>query len=150
MPRLTGFLPDINVWLALASPRHVHSPLCVEWLNQTEVPILFCRLSQMGFLRLLTNASAMGPDVLSSNDAWGAYHSMLCDERIGFAPEPFALEEEWRKTTLHPKPMAQNWTDAYLAAFAQCAGLRLATLDCALASKADQALLLTARSDLRG
>jgi predicted nucleic acid-binding protein len=97
----------------------------------------------MGLLRLLTNSAVMGKDVLTSRDAWGAYQAILADERIGFAPEPFALEEEWRPLTSQRRSMPQIWTDAYLAAFAQCAGLRLATLDRGLASRVTGALLLT-------
>src|SRR3982751_5474901 len=35
MPILKTFLPDVNVWLALASRRHVHSQICSTWLNRS-------------------------------------------------------------------------------------------------------------------
>ena len=96
----------------------------------------------MGLLRLLTNESVMGSDVLSSRDAWRAYRTILADERIQFAPEPFSLEPEWRRLTAQDRPTPKIWTDAYLAAFARAGGMRLVTLDQAAARMAPEALLL--------
>jgi predicted nucleic acid-binding protein len=96
----------------------------------------------MGLLRLLTNESVMGSDVLSSRDAWRAYRTILADERIQFAPEPFALEPEWRRLTAQDRPTPKLWTDAYLAAFARAGGMRLVTLDQAAVKMAPEALLL--------
>jgi toxin-antitoxin system PIN domain toxin len=137
------FLPDVNVWLALASQRHAHSILCGEWL-ETVAPegAVFCRVTQMGILRLLTNATVMGDDVSTSRNAWRAYRTILADERIGFAPEPLAMEDLWRKLTSLDRPAPKLWTDAYLSAFARTAGLRLVTLDRAMLAMAPDALLL--------
>jgi|SRR5450432_4155195 toxin-antitoxin system PIN domain toxin len=137
------FLPDVNVWLALASQRHVHAVRCSEWLD-SEAPdgAVFCRVTQMGLLRLLANATVMGDDVLTSRGAWRAYRNILADERIGFAPEPMALEDHWRKLTSLDRPAPKLWTDAYLSAFARAAGLRLVTLDRAILAIAPEALLL--------
>jgi uncharacterized protein len=137
------FLPDVNVWLALASRRHAHSVRCSEWL-ETIGPegAFFCRVTQMGLLRLLTNQTVMGDDVVTSRDAWRAYRTILADERIGFAPEPLALEEPWRKLTSLDRPAPKLWTDAYLSAFAHTAGLRLVTLDRATLAIAADALVL--------
>lgn len=143
MPRSKIFLPDINVWLALASARHIHAAACGQWLNSIESEgVAFCRVSQMGLLRLLTNEAVMGGDVLASRDAWRVYRSILADERIHFAPEPYALEGEWRRLTGQDRQATKIWTDAYLAAFARAAGMRLVTLDRAVLSIADEALLL--------
>ncbi|MBV9443793.1 MAG: hypothetical protein JO217_14015, partial [Acidobacteriaceae bacterium] len=124
MRRSTIFLPDINVWLALASDRHVHSRKCTAWLNSIEGgSLLFCRATQMGLLRLLTNKSVMGDDVLSSRDAWQTYDAILQDERVAFTVEPVGLEPEWRRFTLHDHPAPKVWTDAYLSAFAEAGGM---------------------------
>jgi toxin-antitoxin system PIN domain toxin len=137
------FLPDVNVWLALASQRHAHSVRCGKWLDTvTTDGAVFCRVTQMGLLRLLTNATVMGSDVLTSRNAWRAFRSILADERIGFAPEPLALEDHWRKLTSLDRPAPKLWTDAYLSAFARAAGLRLTTLDRAILAIAPDALLL--------
>jgi toxin-antitoxin system PIN domain toxin len=143
MPTSKIFLPDVNVWLALASERHVHAPTCGNWLNSIRGgEVVFCRVTQMGLLRLLTNESVMGNDVLSSRDAWRVYRTMLADERIQFAPEPFALEPEWRRLTAQERPTPKIWTDAYLAAFAHAGGMQLVTLDRAVLSMAREAWLL--------
>lgn len=97
----------------------------------------------MGFLRLLTHTSVMGSDVLSSREAWRVYRTILADERIQFAPEPFTLEQEWRRVTMQDRPTPKIWTDAYLIAFARAAAMQLVTLDRAVLSLASEALLLT-------
>ena len=84
----------------------------------------------------------MGSDVLSSREAWRVYRTILSDERIQFAPEPFGLEQEWRKVTMRDRPEPKIWTDGYLIAFARAAGMRLVTLDRAVLSIATEALLL--------
>src|SRR5271165_2166888 len=146
MPISKIFLPDVNVWLALASRRHVHASVCGGWLNS--IPsgeVVFCRVTQMGLLRLLTHESVMGSDVLSSRDAWRAYRTILADERIQFAPEPFSLEPDWRRMTSQDRPAPKIWTGAYLAAFARAGGMQLVTLDRAAAKMAPEALLLKCR-----
>jgi hypothetical protein len=143
MPTSTIFLPDVNVWLALASKRHIHATICGNWLNDLDfVEIAFCRVTQMALLRLLTNEAVMGSDVLISKEAWRIYRTLLADVRVQFAQEPFALEPEWRKLTMLERPTPKIWTDAYLAAFARAAGMRLVTLDRAMLSMAPEALLL--------
>ena len=144
MPKSKSFLPDVNVWLALASRRHVHSIPCSRWLDTIHAEgVFYCRITQMGLLRLLTNSHVMGGDVLASRDAWRVYRGILADERIGFAPEPFALEEQWRKLTSQDRPMPKLWTDAYLAAFARSAAMQFVTLDRAVLAMAPEALLLS-------
>jgi predicted nucleic acid-binding protein len=92
------FLRDVNVWLAPASLRHAHAVRSGEWLDSAAPEgAVFGRVTQMALLRLLTNATVIDDDVLTSLDAWRAYRTILADERIGFAPEPLALEEHWRK-----------------------------------------------------
>ncbi len=134
----------MNVWLALVSRRHVHAAACAIWLNNLhQAEVMFCRVSQMGLLRLPTNESVMGRDVLSSRDAWRAYAKLLVDDRIGFAPEPFTLEGDWRKLTISGRPTPKIWTDAYLAAFARSAEMQLVTLDRAIVSLDPNVLLLS-------
>jgi toxin-antitoxin system PIN domain toxin len=143
MPRSKIYLPDVNVWLALASRRHVHASLCSNWMNSLpSAEVAFCRVTQMGLLRLLTTQSVMGNDVLSNRDAWRVYRTILADERIQFAPEPFALEQEWRRLTSQQGRSPKIWTDAYLAALARAGGMQLVTLDRAVLAIADDALLL--------
>ena len=144
MPRSIIYLSDVNVWLALASERHVHARICGHWVTSLDSDeLMFCRVTQMALLRLLTHESVMGNDVLSSREAWRVYWRMFTDERVQFAPEPFALEEEWRKLTSHSQPAPKIWTDAYLVAFARSSGSKLVTLDQAMLSLAPDSLILS-------
>jgi hypothetical protein len=55
------YMPDVNVWVALTSNRHVHHALANKWVQTTENDqIAFCRITELGFLRLLTNSHVMG------------------------------------------------------------------------------------------
>jgi toxin-antitoxin system PIN domain toxin len=143
MPRSKTCLPDINVWIALVSQHHKHAAACGEWFGSLKADqAVFCRVSQMGLLRLLTQKAVMGADVLSSRKAWTTYEGLLSDERINFEPEPAGLQQEWKKLTARDRSMPRVWTDAYLAAFAQAGGLRVVTLDRAVLSLTADALLL--------
>ena len=71
-------LCDSNVWLALALSRHSHHTAARDWLETVEetASVVFCRATQQTFLRLLTNASVLGPfgnPPLTNRQAWSAY-----------------------------------------------------------------------------
>jgi predicted nucleic acid-binding protein len=68
------YFPDVNVWIAMSLPGPIHYPAAVDWFNRTnENQIAFCRVTQMGFLRLLTNRHVMGANVLTPARAWQAF-----------------------------------------------------------------------------
>jgi predicted nucleic acid-binding protein len=49
------YLPDVNVWIALAAERRAHHRVARQWFsNVQDEKLVFCRLTQLGFLRLLT------------------------------------------------------------------------------------------------
>ena len=123
------YLPDVNVWLALAVAEHVHHRVSVEWMNAVDETIVFCRVTQMGFLRLLTNSRVMAQDVCTAERAWRTIEAFRLDDRIVVASEPPTLERSWRMITTFHKTGANFWTDTYLAAFVQVAGYTLVTLD---------------------
>ncbi len=123
-------LSDVNVWLALAVAEHVHHRAAKLWFDGAQNDsIAFCRVTQMGFLRLLTNPRAMGEDAVAPARAWRLLNSFYEDSRILFAAEPPGLEASWRALTKPRDPGANFWTDAYLAAFASAAGHTLVTFD---------------------
>ena len=60
------YLPDVNVWIALAAERHTHHHAARRWFgNLQNEKLAFCRLTQMGFLRLLTNRHVMQEEVMT-------------------------------------------------------------------------------------
>jgi toxin-antitoxin system PIN domain toxin len=135
-------LPDVNVWIALAVGEHIHNPSAREWLDSVDDEVFFCRVTQMGLLRLLTNRQALGSDAFSSARAWFAFDSFLKDSRISQLEEPAALDHYWRAWTTLEQRGSNWWTDAYLAAFAATAGCTLVTFDVQLAGRTDASTLL--------
>ncbi len=128
----SSLFPDVNVWLALTHSRHVHHAVAAGWFQSLEdEPIFFCRFTQLGLLRLLTNQQVMGIDVMSQRAAWRAYLRWYADERIEFHREPESAEFErlFQEFSTRPHPSTKLWADAYLAAFARAAGLTIVTFD---------------------
>jgi uncharacterized protein len=124
------FLPDVNIWIALTSNRHVHHSLASEWLQRIDSDqMAFCRISELGLLRLLTNAHVMGKDVLSPVEAWRVYDEWRSDDRVIFLPEHTEFSEQWRRLGGQIPGGSNVWTDAYLAAFAIHANATVVTLD---------------------
>ena len=112
-----------------------------ETLSGTTV-LCFCRFTQLGLLRLLTNQSAMGADVLTQSNAWAVYDEFLQTARARFVEEPHGIDPLFRQHTDRNEASTKQWADGYLAAFAVAAGMRLVTFDRALAGNAKGAVLL--------
>lgn len=130
MPTSKITLPDINVWVALACDRHFHHEIARDWFAATgEAGAAFCRVTEMGFLRLLTNSRVMGEDVLSQRHAWRVYEQLARDARVVFALEPPDIEPAWKKLTQGAFRAAGLWTDAYIAALAQLNNFRVVSFD---------------------
>jgi toxin-antitoxin system PIN domain toxin len=130
-------LCDSNVWLALVLSKHVHHTAVREWLGTIARPasVLFCRATQQTFLRLLTNASVLGPygnPPLTNREAWSAYEALLTDDRITFREdEPVGVEPLWKELALRGTASPKLWMDAYLAAFALAGRYQMVTTDVA-------------------
>jgi uncharacterized protein len=140
---MISYLADVNFWIALSYSAHVHHPLAAEWFeNSPDNSVAFCRITQAGFLRLLTNRNVMREDVAPAVRAWQLYDRLRQSPRIAFAQEPPGLEESWRHLTRHPRTGPNFWTDAYLAAFARAAGLQILTFDRALARQVGSGALI--------
>lgn len=127
-------LPDINLWLAATIGSHVHHDAAKAWLESQSEPksIALCRVTQQGWLRLLTQESLMeghGLKVLTNKEAWALWTKLAADERMVFLAEPEGIERRWQAYAAQPSAFPKLWTDAYLAAFAVAAGCELVTLD---------------------
>ena len=68
---ISSVFPDINVWLAMASSAHVHHIQAKTWYEslRDDEDLVFCRLTQLGLLRLLTTAGVMGNRVKTGRQA---------------------------------------------------------------------------------
>jgi toxin-antitoxin system PIN domain toxin len=94
------YLPDVNVWIALAAERHTFHRAARHWFgNLQDEKLAFCRLTQLGFLRLLTNKQVRQEEVMRPDEAWEAYRLLRLDRRIGYSAEPYELPEEWQAFT---------------------------------------------------
>ena len=130
MPKSKSFLPDVNVWLALVSKRHVHNRSALLWFESAgDDQTAFCRITQMGLLRLLTNQQVMGVDVFTLAGAWKIYNELIRDSRVRFLTEPAGIEDLWRQFTQETRPATNVWTDAYLQAFAQLKNVYVVSFD---------------------
>lgn len=90
------YLPDVNVWIALAAERHIHNRTARDWFGGVRGEgLAFCRITQLGFLRLVTNRHVMQEEVLTPALAWHAYRMLRLDRGIGYVREPAGLAEEW-------------------------------------------------------
>jgi hypothetical protein len=133
---MTLFFPDVNIWLALSVVDHAHSGAAWKWVESLppEDRLAFSRLTQLGLLRLLTNAAVTGTHPLSLREAWAVYDGWLKDPRVEFYPEPRNVDAEFREALepLAAKPASKWVGDCWLLAFAAGAGAELVTFDKAL------------------
>jgi uncharacterized protein len=124
------YLLDVNVWLALTFDSHVHHSRAKTWFDALlNERCHFCRMTQQGFLRLVTNPKVFGADAVSMGEAWRLYDVFLGDGRIAYAEEPGGLEPLWRRYTAGLSFSPKVWNDAYLASFAKSAGWQVVTCD---------------------
>ena len=116
----------------------------VEWFTtlDRDAALVFCRFTQLGLLRLLTNTAVMGDEAMTQPEAWAAYDRWLQDDRVEFMNEPFEMEPGFRAMTRRRQPATKDWADSYLAAFATSGALTLVTFDQALRGKTRRLALL--------
>jgi uncharacterized protein len=134
---------DINVWLALSFSRHAHHEVANEWFASLDedTELVFCRFTQMGFLRLVTTASVMGADVKTQRQAWRLYDDLIRNS-VRFVEEPKTLEDSFRAFAKLNSASPKDWADSYLAAFAEEVGATLVTFDRVLSLRAKGSVLL--------
>ena len=130
---MTSFFPDLNVWIALSVAAHSHNAEAWNWLTLLpgEARLIFCRYTQVGLLRLLTNAAVMGEQTLMLRQAWKVYDRWLHDPRVEFHPESRDLEAAFRQATApFAGQRASKWVgDCYLLAYASASQASLVTFD---------------------
>ena len=128
--RTLGDLPDVNVWLALLNAQHPHHKAAKQYWEQLAAQrIAFCRVTMLGLLRLSTNKSVMGGTPYTTAQAWQAYQTVTHLPEVFFVAEPLGVEAAMQKYTTTAQFRQVDWTDAYLAGFAQLAGLRMVSFD---------------------
>lgn len=126
----TADLLDANLWLALAHEQHTHHSRARAYWESEGLPVAaMCRVTQMAFLRLLTNKTIMLDGTLTPAEAWRKCQDFLALPEVQFLGEPAGLDAQWAAFSDLGRTSQNLWTDAYLSAFARCAGQRLVTFD---------------------
>lgn len=122
---------DVNLLVALVVAEHGHSPVAVSWLEtvRRRRAVHVCRISHLGFLRLITSPRIFADRALKPTDAWIAFDMMMRDDRFTFTEEPTGLDSSFRELSDSLQPGASLGTDVYLAAFAHAANLEIVTFD---------------------
>lgn len=142
---MTSYFPDVNVWVALNADRHVHHSTANQWY--LAIPddslIVFCRHTQLGLFRVLSTLAIMGHEALTLRGCWQIYDRWTNTGQVRWAVDSNELDQKLRSRSSANSISPKMWTDTYLAAFAETAGLTLVTFDKALAAKTKGALLLS-------
>lgn len=133
--------PDLNVWLAIAAPDHVHAPAAASWWEREDGRIGFCRHTQLGFLRLMTTAAATGGKPLTMAQAWRVHDRFYEDDRVVFLAEPPEIEVRFRAKSRQGVASPRLWADLWLLAVAEAAEGVLVTFDRALGARGALCLL---------
>jgi toxin-antitoxin system PIN domain toxin len=127
------YLPDINVWLALAFASHKHHRAASDWFETVQDDqCAFCRFTQVGFLRLAPTPKILNQAPLTLMKAWRSYDDLYDDPRVVYSDEPEDVEMFWREYTRRRTVSPKVWNDAYLAAFGRAADFELVSFDQAL------------------
>jgi toxin-antitoxin system PIN domain toxin len=106
-------LPDVNIWIALTAEGHVHHVPARDWFTaQPVASVAFCRITQMGLLRLLTNSNVMKRAPRTILQAWEIYEQLRAAPRLVFATEPNLVESAWRQLMTQAGVGPSSWTDA--------------------------------------
>ena len=136
------YLPDVNVWFALALEEHRHYACAREWWEAMTGLFGFLTITKIGLLRLLTTAAAMNGKPLTNQEAWQVYTRFEADSRIRrFADLP-AADAVFRELSDLPAAAPKTWVDAYIAAAAVANEAQLVTFDQAMARYPVDCLIL--------
>jgi uncharacterized protein len=133
--KVTGDLPDLNVWLALAVQEHPHHLIAREyWETVQNAPppernLWFCRVTMLGVVRLLCQPKVVGKGALNPSNAFALYQRFRSVPGVGLLPDPANCENTLLTMLGDQVLPARQWTDAYLAALAQSSGARLVSFD---------------------
>src|SRR5262245_11560985 len=128
-------LLDINTWMALTLETHLQPAPARKWYEAavlTRGDLVFCRQTELGFLRLITQAAVMnqcGAAALSNSEAIEFLANVLHDAAVSHADEPATTRNLWLELAAWPQPGPKMWMDAYLAAFAITLGAEIVTFD---------------------
>ena len=128
-----SILADVNLWLATLIAEHSHHESARKWWSREVLSsgseVAFCRVTQLGLLRLLTNEKVMGDNRRTHQQAWQDYLQLMSQKPVIYREEPNGAEGLLAALCKLGGSSPNFWTDAYLAAFAKAGGLSFVTFD---------------------
>lgn len=123
-------LPDLNVWLALASPAHGHHHQAARyWEQQAAQQVVFCDVTAIGLVRLVSQAKVMGPAVKTPAEASQLLQAFCTQPGVAMARPQSGAWDVFHAFLRHGELPSRLCTDAYLAALAVANGWRLVSFD---------------------
>ncbi len=126
-------LADVNVWLATLVAEHPHHEAAHRWWRTEVLPdadhVAFCRLTQLGLLRLLSSERVMGAQRMDHALAWTTCRNVAAQKNVDVLDEPAGLDTHLANLCTRRGSSPSFWSDAYLAAFALAGRHRVATFD---------------------
>ncbi len=143
---MKSYFPDVNVWLALAYRGHQHHPIASAWFEGEAEEVIFCRFTQLSFLRLLTHPAIMRDEVKTQQEAWKAYDQLSGDARVSFftESEPQRVEAALRALTASSHFPISSGRMPIWRRLPGLRGLTLVTFDKALGKLAGKECVLLA------
>ena len=123
-------LPDLNVWLALAAPGHGHHNQAVcYWESQAAQQVLFCDITALGLVRLITQPKVMGSATKTVAEAAELLRALCAQPGVAMAATESNGWDLFHALLRQGALPARLCTDAYLAALAMSNGWRLVSFD---------------------
>ncbi|MDW8382569.1 MAG: PIN domain-containing protein [Verrucomicrobiota bacterium] len=125
---------DTSAWLAAVLPKHPahrNAQAVLQAATALE-PVVFCRATEVSFLRLLTTPRLLRlyeAEHMTNRLAMEVLRFLLSRAAIIELSEPPGTADLWHRLAIRDNASPKVWMDAYLAAFAICGGLQLVTLD---------------------
>jgi toxin-antitoxin system PIN domain toxin len=113
-------LLDTNTWIALTVETHPHHASARRWYRAaplTRGDLLFCRSTELSFLRLLTQDKVMrmcGVMPLTNDQAIHFLDNVYRDPAVAHAGEPPAARSLWYELAKENYAAPSVWMDAYL------------------------------------
>jgi uncharacterized protein len=125
---------DANIWVAATFPTHpFHAPALTALEAATpDAPAVFCRATQVSFLRLATTPQLLkqyGARGFTNDDVLAGLQILLSRPSVAEMDEPLGTAALWLRLASRDTASPKVWMDAYLAAFAICGEMRLVSLD---------------------
>lgn len=123
-------LPDLNLWLALAWSGHIHHSRARRyWEEEAAAEVVFCSVTALGLVRLLSQPAVMGTSALSLAEAAAILRDFVSQPGVSFRSEPPGSWDVFQMLVGKGEWPARLCTDAHLAATALVQSLRLVSFD---------------------